>query len=383
MNFTGAYQGIDGAHSKLVLDAFFDRKGHGITATGVPTFRQVAIAVVNGKADVGIVPIDNAIAGTVRDGYDILAEYELAPIAEIVWRMEHRLLGVPGASVDDVREVLGHPLILAECGRYLATLAAARVIPVEDTGVAAREVASKQDRSIAAIAPPQAASLYGLSVLAENIADHPDNYTRFLVFAAPNARDVVRKLATSPPEHRKSSLLLSVSHEAGKLSRVLEVFAAAGINVSKLESKPKLGKAFEYLFYVDFEGDVHQAHVADALAKLREETVLLHVIGSYDADGSPDGSPAVERPMRAPATVVEFDPALLPASAKQWPKAARSERPGGSRIRIGNVVVGDGNFIVTAGPCSVESREQIIETAKAVKSMGAVMLRGGAFKPRT
>src|SRR3954469_3653814 len=172
-----AYQGIEGCHSGLVIESYFKRLGAGHKAEGLSTFRQVAMNVISGKADVGLLPVDNAIAGTIREGYDLLAQYDLVPIAEIEWKMDHRLLAPEGSELGKVREVLAHPLVLEECGRFLGTLIGARVIPVEDTGLAAREVARSKDPTRAAIAPPEAAKLYGLSELAENIADHPGNYT--------------------------------------------------------------------------------------------------------------------------------------------------------------------------------------------------------------
>jgi 3-deoxy-7-phosphoheptulonate synthase len=386
MSFTGLYQGIDGAHSKLVLDSFFQTKGVAGESVGAPTFRQVAINVLNGKGDLGILPIDNAIAGTVREGYDLLAEYELVPIAEVDWRMDQRLLGLPGALVEDIREVEGHPLILAECSRFLGTLAGARVIPVEDTGIAAKAVAESKDKTRAAIGPPEAGQIYGLAELAANIADHPENFTRFLIFCAPNAREDVVRLGGATPEHRKTSVLFSTLHEAGSLARCIDVLAEAGINIAKLESKPKLGKAWEYLFYLDFEGDVREARVADAVAKLREYTPYLQVIGSYDTHNATmqgirdDSAPAINIDRTSSNG---WKPELLPASAKNWPKVARTTRPAGSRIKIGPVTVGDGEFVIIAGPCAVESREQVMEAGKAVKAAGAVMMRGGTFKPRT
>jgi 3-deoxy-7-phosphoheptulonate synthase len=387
MAFTGVYQGIDGAHSKLVLDSFFKTKGEAAKTSGASTFRQVAIDVLNAKADVGVLPIDNAIAGTVREGYDLLAEYELVPIAEVDWRMDQRLLGVEGALVEDIREVEGHPLILEECGRFLGTLAGVRVIPVEDTGVAARDVARAGDKTHAAIGPPEAGKIYGLAELAANIADHPENYTRFIIFAAPNAREEVLRLGGATPEHRKTSILLSTLHEAGSLARCMDILAEAKINLSKLESKPKLGKAWEYLFYLDFEGDVREPRVADAIAKLRAYTQTLHVVGSYDThnatqQGIRDDAPPTINIDRTSSSN-GWNPELMPASAKHWPKAARTAHPAGSHIRVGPVVVGDGEFVIVGGPCAVESRDQVIETAKAVHDAGAVMLRGGVFKPRS
>ena len=386
MTIRAAYQGIEGAYSAVALAAYFEARGVEHEALGVATFQQVATAVVGSRAEVGLLPVDNAIAGTVRDGYDLLARFDLVPISELVWRMDHRLLAVPGAQLSDIREVFAHPLVFAECGRFLATLSGARMIPSVDTGVAARDVAEAGDRSRAAIAPPEAAARYGLSELARNVADHPDNFTRFVLFGASTLSPEVRELEAQPGAARKTSLLLSTRHERGALARCLGILAEADINLAKLESCPQLGKPWEYLFYVDLEGDRHEPRVARALQRLRQHTTNLQVIGSYRAGQSGDVAPADHGHViakGAPQTPQPLPP-LPEAAAKNYPKAARPARPQGTRIPLGcNVTIGGDEFVVIAGPCSVESRAQRFDTARTVVTAGARVLRGGAFKPRT
>jgi len=227
MSLTVAYQGIEGAYSSVAIADFLRRLGRDHQRIGVPTFRLVATTVLSEKADLGLVPVDNAISGTVRDGYDLLAEYGLLPLAELEWKMDHRLLGLPGAVLSGIRDVLAHPLVLGECGRFLGTLAGARVIPAVDTGVAARDVAEQGDRARAAIAPAEAAALYGLVELARSIADHPENYTRFLLFTAPPCSERVAALASSLTGPRKTSLLFATPHRQGALAECLSILAAA------------------------------------------------------------------------------------------------------------------------------------------------------------
>ncbi|MBV8435550.1 MAG: hypothetical protein JO029_14825, partial [Candidatus Eremiobacteraeota bacterium] len=174
------YQGVDGAYSQLVIAHYLREAGLEATTVGVPSYREMATTVASLRADVGVIPIENAIGGTVREGYDLLAEFDLSPMAEVHWRTDHRLLGVPGAELRDVREVLAHPLVIAECGRFLAGLDHARAIPCEDTGVAAREVARGGNPAVAALAPPAAGVTYDLVELAANCTDDPNTYSRFL-----------------------------------------------------------------------------------------------------------------------------------------------------------------------------------------------------------
>jgi 3-deoxy-7-phosphoheptulonate synthase len=379
-----AFQGIEGAHSDVALHAHFAERGEAVETAGVSTFREVASAVVSGRARYGLLPIDNAIAGTFRDGYDLIAQYDLKPVREILWRMDHRLLGVPGATVAGIRRIEGHPIVLEECGRFLATLAAARAIPAIDTGVAARDVAAAADPTVAAIGPPQAAKRYGLIELASNIADHPENFTRFVLVEAPLPAEITP--AGGGP--RRSSLLFAARHEAGSLAAILTIFAEAKLNLSKLESRPRPGRSWEYLFYADIDCDAADPSAAAALEKARALSSEFRLLGSYDIAAKAEGrAPVVHDAAKAPSerrdAPTESGAPELPSSAKNWPKAARPSHPSGTRVRIRDVDVGGDEFVVAAGPCSVESRDQVIATAQAVRARGAVLLRGGAFKPRT
>ncbi|HEV3152680.1 MAG TPA: 3-deoxy-7-phosphoheptulonate synthase [Candidatus Baltobacteraceae bacterium] len=374
-----AYQGVDGAYSQLAVHHFLREKGVDEATLGLPSYREVAASVAASRADIGIVPIENAIAGTVREGYELVAEFGLAPVAEVLWRTDHRLLGVPGATLADVREILAHPLTIAECSRFLSSLSGARPIPCEDTGVAAREVARSGNPAIAALASPTAARIYDLVELASNCGDHPKTFSRFLVVRGPLAPP------WPPSQARKTSIVFSLADTPGKLATCLNEFASRGVNLSKVESKARLGHGTEHVFYVDLDGDVADPRVAEALAKIDAEAVVLTVLGSYDAHtGAPIGANdvAVRRAERVSGDTWHPQP-LAGSSASALPRVSRPARPGGSTLAVGGVVIGDGTFTIVAGPCSVESREQILETAQAVHARGAVMLRGGAFKPRT
>jgi len=378
LTLTAAFEGIEGSYSHAVLEAYAARRGVTFVPLGCSSYRAVAHAVLSGKADLGLLPIDNAIAGTIREGYDALAEYELDLLAEITWRMEHRLLALPGATLDGLREIDSHPVVLAECGRFLGTLADVRRVPVPDTGVAARDVAAARDLTRGAIASADAARRYGLIELADTIADHPDNFTRFVLFRAPKAHGPAADFEPADDfAVRKTSLVFAVANIPGALGRCLSILGAQGLNVSKLDSKARLGASGQSSFYADVDGDVRDERFAEALRALRDVTVALHIIGSYDASNAPP------RRERAPAVVVDVAPAVTPPPAKRELKVTRQDESARSRVMVRDVVVGDGHFVVVGGPCSVESREQIIATAEAVAAAGAVMLRGGAFKPRT
>jgi 3-deoxy-7-phosphoheptulonate synthase len=378
----GAFEGIDGAHSQLVLDAYFRARDIPGQTLGTRTFRDIAMAVSSGRAELGVVPIDNTTTGTIQDAYDLLFEFDLVPVAEISWRMEHRLLGVAGAALADVREILAHPMVLAECGKFVASLTSARAIPCEDTGVAAREVARRGEAQLAAIAPPSAAAKYGLAELAPNIANHPDNLTRFLIFRARHAKpDVVALDAEGP---RKTSLFLATKNVSGALASCLEPLAQGHMSVTKLESRPQPKQTDRAEFHLDILGDLLAPEQAATLARLRDNALEVRVLGSYRADAPvalqatlPVFSTTVVRDRRPPPP----PPPLQNGSAT--PRVMRDARPEGTRIRVGNVEISNDTFTIIGGPCSIESREQIVATACAVRDAGGNMLRGGAFKPRT
>ena len=376
-----AFQGVDGAYSQLVAHHFLQEAGVAGTSLGVPTYREVAAAVCGSRAAIGVIPIENAIVGTVREGYDLVAEFSLTPLAEILWRTDHRLLGVPGAVPADVREVLAHPLTLAECSRFLNALPHARSIPCEDTGAAAREVARGGNPAIAALASPAAGKIYDLAELAANCGDHPNTHSRFLIFCA----SADSGAAFSPSKSRKTSVIFSLGDAPGELAAALNEFAVRGLNLSKIESKPRLGHSTEHTFYVDVDGDVGEHPVADALLHVKRRAATLTVLGSYNAHIGPpigtDTAPVCIAIERSSQTWHPQAAAILPNA--DLPRVSRPARPEGSCLVIGDIRIGDGGFCIIAGPCSVESRDQILQTARAVHERGAVMLRGGAFKPRT
>ena len=381
----GVYQGVSGAYSQLVIDHFLREGGFDGSTLGVAGYRNVATTISSLRADVGVLPIENAIAGTVRENYDIVADFDLAPICEVLWHTDHRLLGIRGAALAEIREILAHPLVIAECGQFLASLPQARVIPCEDTGVAAREVARGGNPSIAALAPESAAAIYDLAELAMHCADDPNTFSRFLIVRSKQTAESHPLQLRPSSTQRKTSLIFSLNDAPGKLATCLNEFASRNINMAKLESKPRLGYGTEHVFYVDLDGDTADTAVAEALEAVKREAHAFSLLGSYDAHcGEPHGAQGTlyashARELSAPRMPI----APMTHENTQTPRASRIAHPTGSIFEIGGVRIGDGEFVVIAGPCSVESREQILETAHAVKSHGAMMLRGGAFKPRT
>jgi len=237
-----------------------------------PTFVELFRAVETGEATRGIVPIENTLAGSVHENYDLLSAHALHVVAETELRIRHCLIARPRTTLPQIRRVASHPVALAQCRHFFLTHPDVVAVPAYDTAGSVRDVMSGDVDADAAIASKLAAELYGADVLAEGLEDHAENYTRFLVIAADPA----------PREQaNKTSLMLSLGNTPGTLHRALGVFAARGLNLTKIESRPLPGRPWEYLFYLDVV--VTGEGISGALEELRAFTSSIRVLGTYPA----------------------------------------------------------------------------------------------------
>ena len=267
-----AYQGEAGAYSEQgVIDLFGDAE-----RIPYPSIRKVFEAVEVGRVDRGLVPMDNSQAGSINETYDLFLKHGLHLIGEIVVRVDHCLMALPGTSLDDLEEVISHPQAVAQSEEFLSALDV-RVRAEYDTAGAAKKIFEQKIERTAAIASRRAAELYGLELLAERIQTYPDNYTRFGAIA----RDP-QPLA----EPNKSSLVFGVGHVSGSLYRCLGAFAERHLSLSKLESRPRGGRPWEYVFYVDVEAPASEPVMVEALAEVSEHATFTRVLGTY-ASGLP------------------------------------------------------------------------------------------------
>ncbi len=363
-----AFQGTEGAYSWLAARRHFPE---GVQPVGYPTFRQAVEAVEAAEVDYALLPVENTIAGSIHETYDRVSRSKLAVIGEEVLRVEHCLLGVDDVPVAHLKKVLSHPVALQQCTEFLAGLGGCVAESYIDTAEAARKVRDDQDPTQAAIASREAGELFGLRILREGIANDRENWTRFWLVG----RQAVAVDARVPS---KTSLLLVTDHREGALVACLSALAAERVNMTKLESRPRLGQPFEYQFYVDVEGSVAEERVARALDGMRARARELRVLGCYPRAGAAAQAPTPAVPSTAAAA------AIAPQAADpKAPLASRARRAEPTVVRVGAVEVGSGRFVVMAGPCAVESREQVNAAARMVKEGGAQVLRGGAYKPRT
>ncbi len=269
---TVAFQGEFGANSEDTARAVYPE------ARPVPcrVLRDVFTAVAGGAVDYAVVPVENSQAGSINDTYDLLLEHHdrLYITAEYNLRVHHMLLGLPGQRLDAVRTVTSHPQALAQSERFLSGLGV-RIEPAYDTAGAARRIAVEGLRDVAAVASRAAAATYGLEILAENIETSDDNYTRFLALG--------REQAGAP--RAKTSLVMATRNTPGALYHALGPFAARGVNMIKLESRPSRARPWDYVFYLDVEGDAREEPLRSALGALDGLTPMLVILGSYSTLG--------------------------------------------------------------------------------------------------
>jgi len=381
------YQGVAGSYSDLTLGKMFATRAERVVRTGFRTFTAVVDALEAGEIDYALLPVENTIAGSINEVYDLLAHRAVSIVGEEVWAVEHCLLGLPGTRLVDLRVVRSHPVALQQCQRFLDGLVGCVTESYHDTAGAAESLARESDPALGAIASEEAGLQNGLQVLRRDISDQKVNLTRFvLIGTAPETPD--------PRQASKTSLLLSVAHRRGALLRCLTAFDQHGLNLTKLESRPEPGAPWEYLFYLDFEGNLADPEVQAALEELRQHAGHLKVLGCYPrrAREEEDLERWLEESSSEPGTTGPATPARPASEPEACPlppvnsalrlvsKAdARDRRP----VRVGGVEIGGERFVLIAGPCAVESRRQILETAAMVKARGASILRGGAFKPRS
>ncbi len=269
-----AYQGEPGAYSERAVRSLF------IDAEPLPcdTVRHAFSRVTSGEATFGVVPLENSQAGSVNETYELLSNTSLLRIVgESIVRVDHALLGVPGARLEDVRRAHSHWQALAQCEDFLSSMHI-EPVPEHDTAGAARKVAEVGEPVEGAIASVDAAGLAGLIVLAERIQTEKENFTKFAIVGA-----------TDPGfgAADKTSIVMAVLDEPGSLLGALEPFATRGINLHKIESRPRRGAAFEYLMYVDFMASAEAPGVEEALEEVRKHTSLLKILGSYRSAGDP------------------------------------------------------------------------------------------------
>jgi len=263
------FQGVEGAYSQAAMKEYFSEN---IDASNVENWRDAMDAIAEGSADFAVLPIENSTAGSVSDMYDLLMEYENYIVGEQIIRCQHTLLGLPGTSLEKIQRVYSHPQALSQCKEFLGTHREWKQIPMGNTAMAARKIKEEGDMTQAAIASAFAGECFGLQVLKEGIYDNEANSTRFIV---------VTNQRIFKWNAKKISICFELPHTSGSLYNILSHFIFNNLNMTKIESRPIPGRNWEYRFFLDFEGNLNDGAVKNALRGIREEAQNMRILGNY------------------------------------------------------------------------------------------------------
>lgn len=262
------HQGVPGAYSQKALLQFF---GEGIDHYHVKTFKEVALALNNGDADYGVLPIENSSAGNVDGIYDILLENDVCIVGEEIIKIDHALLGVPGSKLEDIKVVYSHPQALMQCKKYLAK-SSAKKISLNNTAEAAKKVKEDGDKTQAAIAGEWVADMYGLDILDKKLNHEENNSTRFVI---------ISKKRQYTEDAQKISISFALPHETGTLYNILSHFIFNDLSMTNIESVPLPNRQWEYRFFIDLTGNLNSSSVKNALKGIREEVTDFKILGNY------------------------------------------------------------------------------------------------------
>jgi prephenate dehydratase len=262
-----SFQGEPGAYSEQAVFNYFGE----VETVPCESFDAMFDAVVSGKSDAALAPIENSLAGSIHQNYDLLLRHNLHITGEYFLRVQHCLIVNTGVQMEDIKKAISHPQALGQCAGYLRSHGI-KAEQVYDTAGSVKMLKESGARGVAAIASKRAAELYGMQILQEGIEDNAENYTRFLA---------VRRESIIPTDDAKTSIVFTLKNVPGSLFKAMSVFALRDIDLTKIESRPLQGSPWEYLFYIDFIGAAHEEAARRALDHLGEYAVMLRVLGSY------------------------------------------------------------------------------------------------------
>ena len=263
-----AFQGERGAFSEDAAAKLF---GGDIDFLPCVRLKEVFELVSNDNVECGVVPVENSQAGSINETYDLLLAYPLNIFAEVILKVSHCLMALPGEKMAGITTIYSHPQALAQCAEFLSKLNVESMSSY-DTAGSAKMIKEEKLRNCAAIASKRAADIYGLEILAPEIETNVNNYTRFVAISKQKAK---------PAQKNKTSLVFAIEHKPGSLYRILGILATRNINLTKLESRPSRTKPWEYVFYADFEGHLDGEIYQEAVRELQGETTSIKILGSY------------------------------------------------------------------------------------------------------
>jgi prephenate dehydratase len=261
-----SFQGERGAYSEAAARSFFNEQIETMPQT---TFAEVLESTSSGKTQYAILPVENSLEGSIGESYDVLYSTSLNATGEIYHRIEHCLIGT--GNIDEIDTVYSHPQALGQCRKFIEKHNM-KTIPAYDTAGSVKMVKEINKGNCACIASKDAAEIYEMPIILDNIANNLNNYTRFLILSKEN---------NSETGNDKTSIIFSIKHEPGSLYRIIQNFNKNNVNLTKIESRPTKSNTWEYNFYVDFEGHQNNSKISEILEKIKQETLFMKILGSY------------------------------------------------------------------------------------------------------
>lgn len=266
---TAAFIGENGDYSHKASLSYF---GDDVTSIPMKSYRDIFNACVSGSVEYGVIPVENSLSGSIHENFDLLQEYDLKIIGEVTIRIKHALIGHESADINTITQILASPPAFFQCKNFMDQYPKVDPLPVKATASAVRQVKESGDATVAAIGSAMAADIFGMKVLEDSIEDNPRNFTRFAIIA---------KEYKGNKKVSKTSIIFSTGNKPGALFEVMKVFSTHEINLVKLESRPILGKPWEYMFYADLEADILGDDLAPMMTELTEKSEILRILGRY------------------------------------------------------------------------------------------------------
>ncbi|WP_322631685.1 chorismate mutase [Pasteurella atlantica] len=274
---TVAFLGMRGSYSHLATRQFAKQHKETLIELSCNSFKDVLERVKSGEADYGILPLENTTSGSINDVYDLLQHTDLSLVGELVYTINHCILGITPVDLDKIETLYSHPQVIQQCSQFIQRLNKVHIKYCESSSHAMKLVASLNNPNIVALGNQEGGRIYGLEVLKQDIANQKNNITRFVVFAK-------EPIEVSPQIETKTLLLMNTTQQAGALVDALMVFKKHNIVMTKLESRPIYGKPWEEMFYIELRANIHNKATQDALAELKKFTRYINILGCYPSE---------------------------------------------------------------------------------------------------
>ncbi|MBU3102098.1 MULTISPECIES: prephenate dehydratase [Clostridium] len=271
-NLIVGFYGVTGSFSEQALKEYFGEK---VDTKEISEFEDIFLDLKYGKINYGVIPIENSSTGAISEVYDLLNKYDFYITGEKYLKISQNLMGIKGSNLDDIKEVYSHPQGLEQSMEFLKGYKQWKLVPYKSTATSAELVKDRQDKTLAAIASTKAAETYDLEILQKNVNSNATNMTRFVV---------IGKEMELNTKSNKTSLVLSTTHKAGSLYHVLKHFAENDINLMKIESRPIKDKPWEYFFYIDFQGNINENKIINAIDLIKKNSRYFKILGNYRSE---------------------------------------------------------------------------------------------------